>query len=143
MLRQGSTIAMEAWDDKFKPNQDWNHIWGAAAGNIIVRKLMGIEPVEPGFKKIRIKPQPATLQWAEVRTPTIRGDVFVAFDNRHAGKFVLDVEIPTNTVAEVMLPKLSKKYVLTINDVTQKGIVAGDFVTVEIGSGKHRFVITE
>jgi hypothetical protein len=143
MLRQGSTIAMEAWDDKFKPNQDWNHIWGAAAGNIIVRKLMGIEPVEPGFKKIRIKPQPATLQWAEVRTPTIRGDVFVAFDNRHAGKFVLDVEIPANTVAEVMLPKLSKKSVLTIDNVPQKGIVVGDFVTVEIGSGKHKLVITE
>lgn len=25
MLRVGSTITLEAWDNKFKPNQDWNH----------------------------------------------------------------------------------------------------------------------
>jgi lysophospholipase L1-like esterase len=143
MIRQGSTISMEAWDNKYKPNQDWNHIWGTAAGNVIVRKLMGIEPGEPGFKKIRIKPQPATLQYAEVKTPTVRGDISVAFDNRQAGKFVLDVEIPANTVAEIMLPAPSKKYRLTVDGVSQKGILSNGFVTVETGSGKHRFVITE
>jgi lysophospholipase L1-like esterase len=143
MIRAGSTVAMEAWDNKYKPNQDWNHIWGAAAGNMIVRKLMGIEPIEPGFKKIRIKPQPATLQHAKVKTPTIRGDIFVSFDNRHSDKFVLDVEIPANTTAEIVLPKLSKKYSLMIDDVPQKGTVNDNFVTVEIGSGKHRLVKSE
>ncbi|MDR2027894.1 MAG: GDSL-type esterase/lipase family protein [Prevotellaceae bacterium] len=142
MIRQGSTIAMEAWDDRFKPNQDWNHIWGAAAGNHIVRKLMGIEPIEPGFKKFRIKPQPATLKHAEVKTPSIRGDIHVSFDNRNAGHFVLDVDIPANTTAEIMLPKPSKKYSLTADGIPQKGTVNGDFVTVEAGSGKHRLVIT-
>ena len=29
MIRVGSTITLEAWDNKFKPNQDWNHAWGA------------------------------------------------------------------------------------------------------------------
>ena len=48
----GTTITLEAWDNKYKPNQDWNHAWGAAPGNIIPRKLMGIEPLEPGFKKV-------------------------------------------------------------------------------------------
>ncbi|MDO5567206.1 MAG: family 78 glycoside hydrolase catalytic domain, partial [Planctomycetia bacterium] len=28
MLRLGSTISLEAWDDCYKPNQDWNHAWG-------------------------------------------------------------------------------------------------------------------
>jgi hypothetical protein len=45
---------MEAWDDSFKPNQDWNHPWGAAPGNIIVRHLAGIRPLEPGFKKFSV-----------------------------------------------------------------------------------------
>ena len=27
MIRKGSTITMEAWDNKYKPNQDWNHAW--------------------------------------------------------------------------------------------------------------------
>jgi hypothetical protein len=140
MIRQGSTIAMEAWDNKYKPNQDWNHIWGTAAGNVIVRKLMGIEPLEPGFKKIRIKPQPAALEWAEVKVPTIRGDIFVSFDNRDVGKFVLDVDIPANTVAEILLPESSKKYTLMLDNVPQKGTSTNDFIMVEIGSGKHRLI---
>jgi hypothetical protein len=143
MIRAGSTISMEAWDNEYKPNQDWNHVWGAAPANIIPRKLMGIEPIAPGFAKIRIKPQPATLQHAEIKTPTIRGDVFVSFDNQPGKKFVLEVEIPANAKAEIWLPKLSKHYRLTVDNVSEKGKINGDFVTIETGSGKHRFVISE
>jgi propanediol utilization protein len=53
------------------------------------------------------------------------------------------VEIPANTVAEIMLPALSKKYHLTIDGAASKGILNNDFVRVEIGSGKHRLVINE
>jgi hypothetical protein len=141
MIRAGSTVSMEAWDNKYKSDQDWNHIWGAAAGNLIARKLMGIEPLEPGFKKIRIKPQPATLKQAEIKTPSIRGDIRVSFDNQAGKRFALDVEIPANSTAEVWLPKLSTKYKLTVDGATQTGTVDGAFVKVEIGSGKHYFVI--
>jgi hypothetical protein len=140
MIRAGSTISLEAWDNKYKPNQDWNHIWGAAAVNLITRKLMGIEPIEPGFTKIRIKPQPASLQHAEIKTPTIKGDVYVSFENQR-DMFVLDVEIPANTTAEVFMPKpASKKYQLTVDGLPTKGTVNGNFVTVEVGSGKHRII---
>ncbi|HLP74017.1 MAG TPA: hypothetical protein VK155_14020, partial [Bacteroidales bacterium] len=27
MIRSGSTITLEAWDMKYKPNSDWNHAW--------------------------------------------------------------------------------------------------------------------
>jgi hypothetical protein len=137
MIRVGSTISLEAWDNKYKLNQDWNHAWGAAAVNLITRKLMGIEPIEPGFRKIRIKPQPATLQYAEIKTPSIRGEIYVTFENRNDGAFMLDVGIPANTAAEVFLPKPSKKYRLTVDGLPKKGTVNGNFVTVEIGSGKH------
>ena len=49
MIRKGATMAMEAWDDTFKPNQDWNHPWGAAPANMIPRGLFGIRPLKPGF----------------------------------------------------------------------------------------------
>ncbi len=39
MLRQGSTLTMEAWSLKAKPNQDWNHAWGAAPANLLPRFL--------------------------------------------------------------------------------------------------------
>jgi hypothetical protein len=142
MIRVGSTISLEAWDNKYKTNQDWNHIWGAAAGNIIARKLMGIEPLDAGFKKIRIKPQPATLGHAEIQVPSIRGDIRVAFDNHPANeRFSLQVEIPANSVAEIWLPKIATKYHLTVDDAEEKGTVDGHFVKVNTGSGKHRLVI--
>jgi hypothetical protein len=141
MIRAGSTISMEAWDNKYKSDICWNHIWGAAAGNLIARKLMGIEPLEPGFGKIRIKPQPANLKQAEIKIPSIRGDIQVSFDNQTGERFALDAVIPANSTAEVCLPKLSAHYKLTMDGILQKGTVDGNFVVLEVGSGKHRFLI--
>jgi hypothetical protein len=140
-IRIGSTLTIEAWDNKYKPNLDWNQSAGSAPVNIIPRKLMGIEPLEPGFKKIRIKPQPATLRHAEIKTPSIRGDIRVSFDNQPGKRFALQVEIPANSVAEVWLPQIAETTVLTVDDVVTKGIVAGKFVKVNIGSGKHSLLI--
>ncbi len=140
MIRVGSTVSLEAWDNKYKPNQDWNHAWGAAPANLIPRKLMGVEAMEPGFRKIRIKPQPATLQHAEMKMPTVRGDVFVSFDNAPAKRFDMEITIPANTVAEVWLPLSADKYTLTMDGKKVKGIVDGKFVKIEqVGSGTRRF----
>ncbi|MDR1886371.1 MAG: alpha-L-rhamnosidase, partial [Prevotellaceae bacterium] len=121
MIRAGSTITLEAWDNKYKPNQDWNHSSGAAPAFLIARRLMGIEPVEPGFRRIRIKPQPATLRQAEMQIPSVRGVIRVSFDNLPGRKFSLEADIPANSVAEIWLPRLSKKYRLTVDDIPQKG----------------------
>jgi len=140
MIRAGSTITMEAWDNKYKPNQDWNHAWGAAPANLIPRKLMGIEPIEAGFKKIRIKPQPGTLESAEIKHPTIRGDVYMKFSNNPEKSFNLEVDIPANSTADVYLPYYSKKQEVTLNNQTVKFRRKGDFSVIEnIGSGKWIF----
>ena len=75
MLRVGSTLTLEAWDDSFKPNQDWNHAWGAAPGNILPFRLMGFQPLDPGCTRVRIHPQLASLKWARATIPTALGPV--------------------------------------------------------------------
>ena len=140
MIRAGSTITMEAWDNKYKPNQDWNHAWGAAPANLIPRKLMGIEPMEAGFEKIRIKPQPGNLRSAEIKHPTIRGDVYMKFSNNPDKSFNLEVVIPANTKADVYLPFYSKKQKITLNNQSIKFRREGTFSVIEnIGSGKWIF----
>ncbi len=140
MIRAGSTITMEAWDNKYKPNQDWNHAWGAAPANLIPRKLMGIEPIEAGFKKIKIKPQPGSLKLAEIKHPTIMGDVCVKFTNTPMKAFTLEVTIPANTTANIYLPYYSKNQKVTLNNKSIKHHQEGNFSIVEnIGSGKWTF----
>jgi hypothetical protein len=96
MIDVGATITMEAWDAKFKPNLDWNHAWGAAPANIIPRYVLGVRPLEPGFAKILIAPQPGPLKHAQGVVPTPRGPVKVKCDGRR-----VEVEIPPRTKALV------------------------------------------
>ena len=52
MVESGATITWEAWDHKYKPNQDWNHAWGAAPANLLPRYLLGAASATPGWAKI-------------------------------------------------------------------------------------------
>lgn len=142
MIRTGSTITLEAWDNGYKPNQDWNHAWGAAPANLIPRKLMGIEPLEPGFRKIRIKPQPASLKAAEIKHPTLRGDVIVKFNNEPGQSFKLEITIPANATAEVYLPFYSSRQKVRINGQSIAYRRERGFSVVEnIGSGEWIFTV--
>lgn len=144
MIRVGSTISLEAWDNKYKPNQDWNHAWGAAPASIIPRKLMGIEPLEPGFSRIRIKPQPASLEHAEIKCPTIRGNVLVSFQNKPGQSFKLNVTVPANTTSDIYLPFWSKSQKVMMNGVPVKYRQEGKYVIVEeIGSGNSVFEVIQ
>ncbi len=100
----GSTITLEAWDPKFKPNLDWNHAWGAAPGNVIPRFLMGIEPLEPGFRKFRVSPQTASLESAEIKMPTPLGPIQLSVKGRTRGDWSARIEVPRGSAAEFHLP---------------------------------------
>ncbi len=95
MIRCGSTISMEAWDDVFKPNQDWNHAWGAAPANIIPRRLAGIRPISNGFKRFVVEPKPGDLKSFAITHPTPHGNVKLEYTN---GKYNLTVPEGTEAV---------------------------------------------
>lgn len=102
MLREGSTITMEAWGNRWKPNQDWNHAWGAAPANIIPFRLMGVRPLAPGFDVVEIRPQPGSLGEAACQVPTPKGPVTVRLaDGR------MSVSLPSGMKAKVYLPQQS------------------------------------
>ncbi len=103
MIRKGSTITMEAWDMKYKPNSDWNHAWGAAPANIIPRWLLGIRPVRPGFSHAVIKPQPGSLNYCKIKVPTIRGFISVEYKTK-INKREYIIQIPSNMSCEFYIP---------------------------------------
>jgi len=114
MIRAGTTVTMEAWDIKYKRNLTWNHAWGAVPVYTISRKICGIEPLEPSFRKIRIKPQPGNMEWAKIKHPTIRGSVELKFENL-SDIFIMEVTLPPNTSTDISLPVKFEKYRLLSN----------------------------
>lgn len=77
MIDQGSTITMEAWSLNAKPNQDWNHAWGTAALNVLVRYVLGVRPTKPGFVEYENTPFLGPLQFVEGVVPTVLGPIRV------------------------------------------------------------------
>ena len=102
MVESGTTITWEAWDQRYKPNQDWNHAWGAAPANLLPRYVLGAQPLTPGWSRATIRPNPGSLQSAEGRTPTPLGPVQIRWDN--AKTFKLELSLPDGMRARLELP---------------------------------------
>ncbi len=102
MLESGTTITWEAWDQKYKPNQDWNHAWGAAPANLFPRFLLGATPAEPGWKSARIAPSTGGLKEAKGKIPTPRGPVEIHWIQD--ASFHLKVDLPEGMTARIELP---------------------------------------
>ena len=102
MADSGTTITWEAWDQKYKPNQDWNHAWGAAPANLFPRYVLGVQALAPGWSRARIRPHPGAIAEAEGKIPTPRGPVMIGWKNDTS--FRLSLTLPTGMTAAVELP---------------------------------------
>jgi alpha-L-rhamnosidase len=137
-----ATIATEAWDPSGKPDMSKSHAWGSAAGNIIQRGLMGINPLEPGFKKISIKPQTGNLHYARMDLPTIKGKITVNV-SKSADSYTIEINIPANASAKVYVDKMgSSSAEVEVDGKIENGMMDKDnaFIVFDnIGSGLHTF----
>jgi alpha-L-rhamnosidase len=102
MVESGTTISWEAWDLKYKPNQDWNHAWGAAPANILPRFVLGVEPVKAGWDIVRVRPSTGSLTQASGKIPSPHGPLFVTWTNDKT--FQMELTLPTSITAQLELP---------------------------------------
>lgn len=102
MVDSGTTLTWEAWDQKYKPNQDWNHAWGAAPANLFPRYVLGAKPLVAGWSRMSIVPNPGDLENAEGKIPTPRGPLHVRWENGET--FKLALALPPGSSAQVKLP---------------------------------------
>ncbi len=143
MIRAGATITFEAWDNSFKPNQDWNHAWGAAPADIIPMRLVGVRPLTPSAATIEVRPQTASLRHVTAAVPTIRGTVEVDID-RTDNLYRMRVRIPANTDARILLPAPDHKYILRRNGRRIHPRKSGNGAFVDAGtvaSGEYIFTL--
>ena len=113
MVNSGTTITWEAWDQKYKPNQDWNHAWGAAPANLFPRYVLGAEPLEAGWKRASIRPHTGLLDFAKGKIPTPKGPILIDWKNEDT--FAMTLTLPEGLPAKVELPAPANSTQVLVN----------------------------
>jgi alpha-L-rhamnosidase len=70
---------------------------------IMYMGIAGITPLEPGFARVRIRPQPATLEHLELVVPSVRGEIGFR-SGGVCGDRTIAIRIPEACKAEIVLP---------------------------------------
>ncbi|MDR3269194.1 MAG: glycoside hydrolase family 78 protein [Tannerella sp.] len=126
-VKQGATTIWERWDAYVKGRgilsgtmNSFDHFAFGSVAEWMYRNILGINPDirHPGYAHFTIHPRPGgTLTWAKGSYNSIRGEIASSWKIED-GQFTLDVKIPANTTATIVLP---------------------DGETKEAGSGEYRF----
>lgn len=111
-VKKGATTIWERWDS-ILPNGDFdesgmnslNHYANGSIGDWLYKKVAGINPAEPGYKKILIKPL-LTKGFTQVSATfeSVYGVIKSSWGCKD-GKITVDVTIPVNTTATILLPE--------------------------------------
>ncbi len=144
-LKHGATSLTEAWDAGRASSQ--NHFMLGQIMEWFYHDLAGIgcEPGSPGFKRIVIQPAVVgDVTWARATYNSIRGRI-VSHWKRAGDRFTLDVTIPANTTATVLIPAKPESEVTENGKPVERsqGVKVlrqePHRVVLEIGSGHYRF----
>ena len=70
------------------------HGWASGPTSWLSQHVLGIEPAEPGFKKVRIEPHLGGLTWVEGTYPTPLGVIKVRHSKDASGKILSRIDLP-------------------------------------------------
>lgn len=114
-VKKGATTIWERWNS-ILPNGDFdesgmnslNHYAYGSIGDWMYRKLAGINQIEPGYKRILIKPMFIKgIHSVEATYDSMYGTIKSAWTCKD-NKIFVDIEIPANTTAVIYLPEKSE-----------------------------------
>jgi hypothetical protein len=103
---------------------DWdcgsvNHAWSGGPLAVIPARMLGIAPLDPGWKRFSVRPDSAVFDECSISFPTVAGTISVTYSR--SGDF-MEVTVPEGTIAEVSLPDT--------------------YLRKALGPGKHRLPLT-
>jgi hypothetical protein len=122
-------------DPALKSNTTFSHPWAGSPAYLVYRGALGIQALEPGYKRFAVRPQPGGLTHAEGVTPTVRGPIAAAFATADGGKLDLSVSVPANTSSRVTLP--GSDPTVYVDHRARTGTVGPDGVSVDVEAGCH------
>ena len=107
-VKMGATTFWEQWNaitpDGQVRDPSMNHYAYGAVGDFLYRRVLGLEPLEGGYRRFRVKPLPGGgLTWAEGSMKTPYGTVFIHWQIS-GGTFTVRVKVPVSTACELVMP---------------------------------------
>ncbi|MBQ7525996.1 MAG: hypothetical protein IJT09_06135, partial [Abditibacteriota bacterium] len=75
------------------------HAWSATPAFTLPAAVLGVTPIEPGFKKFNVKPCMETLTWAKGIVPTPYGEIVVNVRRLDGNKIAMELTVPEGTTA--------------------------------------------
>ena len=114
-VKHGATTIWESWyafkEDGTPMTVSLNHYAFGCVGDWMFRYITGIDKEQVGFKHIVINPRPdSSLTYAKRVFASQYGDIICNWE-RKDGKFEIEVSIPCNTTATIILPDGDEKKV--------------------------------
>ncbi len=70
------------------------HGWASGPTAWLSQNVLGVKPLEPGFKQVSINPQLGRLKWVEGTYPTPLGVIKVRHERRDNGSIKSDIDSP-------------------------------------------------
>ena len=148
MIKQGATATMEAWTTGEKGNASWSHPWCSGPNSIIIRLLLGVKPLLPGWTKMSFMPQPSSLEWINATVATGKGSIPVSF-KQTATAVTATIGVPEGVSAKACLPaahslseELAAATTLKIDGVGVATVAEGRMLCakVDLTPGPHELV---
>lgn len=154
-VEMGATTMWERWNSIMPDGSfgdvsmnSFNHYAYGAVGDWMYQNIGGISAVEPGYRVSRIAPVVGGgLTHGAGSKDSVYGPVTTDW-TQDGADFSLQVQVPVNTTAQVVLPAATAHAVTEgddligdvegVTDVTDDG----DTVTVTVGSGSYDFAVT-
>ncbi|NYI60248.1 alpha-L-rhamnosidase [Cellulomonas soli] len=125
-VTMGATTIWERWDSLLEDGSlnpgdmtSFNHYASGAVADWLHRRLAGLAPAAPGYRRLRIAPVPLDgLEFATATLDTRYGRAQSGW-RRDGDHIVVQAVVPANTTAQVLLP--------------------GSTEAIEVGSGVHEW----
>ena len=106
MLGQGATTFWEAYDLKQQGKEKYSfygrpyakslcHAWSAGPAAFLPSEILGLRPLEDGWKRFTVDPNLGLLKWVSATVPTAFGNIMVDVNGNN-----MTLNIPAGTVAE-------------------------------------------
>lgn len=152
MVKKGATNTWESWTGLV--GATYAHPFAAFMARFFISGIAGINPADPGFSKIKIRPHiDGDLKWAKADIQTVQGKISSSWEKTDNG-LKLSVEIPGNSSALVSVPSnssagdiiyesntlvWSKDKLLKQHPDIKIISIEKDYVDLQVGSGTYNF----